>query len=214
MGYIVKLFRHENPLVSCEWRRFGKTGMVDVVCRAPGAIHPMRTGFEDVVLKIILIEQHQPALIANIGKFFEPRPIPRIEFRQVVAAEAVPSRALAAARKRLFIKRGPDIAVHPAHALVILAAAVVPETVMVIERRLVSGNHRVRQFIQVVGITPTGAPRRKSRQCGTVLRSFAGPHIALPPIDLQNTAGEQPAIANQPTVRKHKGFAGCLVSRL
>ena len=28
----------------------------------------MRPGFQDVVLEIIFVEQHQPALVANVGK--------------------------------------------------------------------------------------------------------------------------------------------------
>src|SRR6184192_719901 len=100
MRNIVKLFGHENALVAGIRRRFGKSGIVDIVGRTPRKIRPMRAGFQDIVLKIILMKQDKPAFVAPIGKLFQPVPIPRITFCEIIAAETVPGSALAASGER------------------------------------------------------------------------------------------------------------------
>jgi hypothetical protein len=44
----------------------------------------MRAGFKDVVLEVILVEQHEAALVATVGELPKARPIPRVEFREIV----------------------------------------------------------------------------------------------------------------------------------
>ena len=67
--HVIKLIGHHNPLPDLK-RRLVKTGVVDVVRRAPRAIHPVRAIFEKVVLEIIFVEQHQAALRRRFPRTF------------------------------------------------------------------------------------------------------------------------------------------------
>ena len=69
--HVIKLFGHEDALVTRERRRFRKVGMIDTVRRAPRTVHPMCPGLEDVVLEIVFVEQHQSALVAEVGELFQ-----------------------------------------------------------------------------------------------------------------------------------------------
>ena len=53
---VVKLFGHEDAFVTRIGRRFRKSGAVDVVGGTPWKIGPVRARFEDVVLKIVLMD--------------------------------------------------------------------------------------------------------------------------------------------------------------
>ena len=54
---VIELFSHENALVTCKRNRFGEVGAIDVVGGAPWTIHPVCSGFQDVVLEVVLVEQ-------------------------------------------------------------------------------------------------------------------------------------------------------------
>ena len=88
----------------------------------------MRAGFKDVVLEIILVEQHEAALITDIGELAEARPIPRIEPGQIVFAEAQPCLTLTTAGKGLFKERREHVAVNAADAFVVIAPFLGPRT--------------------------------------------------------------------------------------
>src|SRR5262249_21820597 len=134
--HVIKLFRHENAFVAGERWRLGETGGVDVVRGAPRTIHPMRTGLDDIVLEKILVEQNQTAFVASVSELIQARPVPRIEPGEIILAQSVPRGPLPAARERLLEKRRQHAAVDAARALVIIAAAVIPQTIMLIERHL------------------------------------------------------------------------------
>ena len=55
--FVVELFGEEDALVACEGHRLRETGAVDVVDGAPRTVHPVGTGFEDVVLEVVLVEK-------------------------------------------------------------------------------------------------------------------------------------------------------------
>ena len=183
IGHVIKLFRHEDALVARKRWRLGKTRAVDVVCRPPRTIHPMRPGFDNVVLEITFVEQHQPARIANSRERFQPRPIPRIKLRKIIFAQAIPCRALAATRERLLIKRCPHITVHTTHALMIFATTVVPQPVMMIERRIMPRLQPIRHRSQTIRQPRPLTPRRKPGQIDAVVSRFARMHITAPPVD-------------------------------
>src|SRR5439155_18266000 len=61
MRNVVKLFGHENALVAGIRWRLGEACVVDIICRTPRKIRPMRAGFEDIVLEIVLMKQDKPA---------------------------------------------------------------------------------------------------------------------------------------------------------
>ena len=58
MGHIVEPIGHLDG-VAGERRRLRKTGVLHGVFRTPGEVHPVRPGFDDVVLKIHLVDQHE-----------------------------------------------------------------------------------------------------------------------------------------------------------
>jgi len=64
MTHIIKQFRHINAFISRIRRRLRKTRIIDIVGRPPGEIGPMGPGFQQVVLKIIVMHQYKSFLIA------------------------------------------------------------------------------------------------------------------------------------------------------
>lgn len=73
-------------------------------------------------MKVILVEEPQAALVTKVGKLPQARPIPGIEPREIIAAQAVPGCPLPASRKGLLVERRQDVGVDAPVALVIVAA--------------------------------------------------------------------------------------------
>src|ERR1051326_2858273 len=201
MGDVVELFGHENAFVAGIRRRFGETRIIDVIGGAPWEIGPVRTGFEDVVLKIIFVEENQTALVAKIGELFETAPIPRIVLGEVIPADAIPRGALAATRERQFVERRPDVPAHPANALMVVAAAVVPKAVMMIESGNPVGGKGLGKFGKIVSEAGADATWDKAGDAGFGERRFSGTKTAAPPGDVSASADEQATIAGEPAVR-------------
>ena len=71
--------------------------------------------------------------------------------------------------ERLFVKRWQDIAIDAADALVIIAPAVIPEAVVVIEGDMIAGAELGGDFVEVVGgrlaLAAGGFSRHHARQC-------------------------------------------------
>src|SRR5687767_2487989 len=101
MAYVVEHVGHEDPLAVLERRRLGEAKVLNRIRRAPGRIDPVRPRLKEVVLKVQLIQQHEPPSIAQIRELSEPVEIPWVEACQVVLAQPVPRAALAAARPGL-----------------------------------------------------------------------------------------------------------------
>src|SRR5262249_21895511 len=150
--------------------------------------------------KIIFVEQHQSALVAEIGELFQPAPIPRIEFREVVTAEPVPRRAAAAPRERLLKKRRPDVSAAAPDAFVVVATAVIPEAVMMIDRHLAARRHGIGDILKIVRQTRTDAAGNKPGQRRPERFGFTGTNIAAPPAGIPLDADEQFAVARDPAV--------------
>src|SRR5205814_7657262 len=108
--------------------------------------------------------------------------------------------ALAAARDRLLSQRRPYIAVHAADPFVVVATAIVPEAVVVIESGLSVRLHRVGQLFQIVGVAATHASRNEPCHGDTESACFTWPDVAAPPVDFRAGADEQPTVAREPTV--------------
>ena len=197
---VVKLFGHENAFIAGIRRRLGKAGVVDVVSGAPGKVGPVCASFENVVLKIIFVEKDETAFVAKIGKLLEAAPVPGIVFCEVVATKSVPRRPHAAAGKRLFVEWRPDVASHPAHALVIVAAAVVPKAVMMIQSGNTVGGEGVDEFSEIIGKAGTNAARNETGKARASERRFGGTEIAAPPGDVGARANKQATVAGKPAV--------------
>ena len=164
----------------------------------------MRASLDDVVLKIILMEQHQPARVANPSELPEARPIPRVEFRQIIFAQAVPRRALAAAREGLLEERRQHVARRAADALMIVAAQIVPEAVVMVQRDLVPFRHFIGEQIQFVREARPAAPGHKARERRTEGRSLVRTKAAAPPRHFRAVTDQELAVHCQPAVGNDK----------
>ena len=76
IGDIIELLVHENAFVSGIGNGFRESGIVDVVGRSPWKISIMRSGFNDIVLEIVLMDEQQRLLIGQCCKLRKPVPIP------------------------------------------------------------------------------------------------------------------------------------------
>ena len=83
---VVELFRHEDAFVARKRHRFGEVGLVHIVDRTPRTVHPMGARFENVVLEIVLVEQHNTLFGTLFCKFVKARPIPLVGLVKVVKA--------------------------------------------------------------------------------------------------------------------------------
>ena len=201
MCQVVELFGKENPFVARIIGRFGKSGVIDVVFRSPGTIGPMGAGFNDVVLKIVLMQENQTVFVGSIGELLQPAPIPMVVFGQIVFAETVVSRSLSAAGERLFVKRRPHIAVYPADTFVVVATAVVPQTVVVVDGEHVCPFHPAYYGINVVGQSCSGSSRHVTREMGRGCHSQIGwPNASAPPADVVFIARLDLSVPNQAAV--------------
>ena len=129
---VVELLGHEYALVACERHRFGKVGAVDIVHRTPRTVNPVGSCLEYVVLKIVLVEQQYAFLCTFFCKLVESHPVPLVRLCKVVAAQSVPCGALSCTAECLLVERSPNVAVGTAHALMVSAAQVIPQSVVVV----------------------------------------------------------------------------------
>ena len=160
----------------------------------------MRACFENVVLKIILMEEDETAVGADIREILEPAPVPGVVSGQIVFAQAIPGRFPPAAFERLFVKRGPNVTVRPSNPFVVVTATVVPKAVVMIERRFAFREHGIRDFIEIVGKTWTDPAWNEAGQARFGLRNLRWPNVPSPPGDLLNCADQQLAIGAEPSV--------------
>ena len=87
---IIEPFGHKDALVSREGHRLRKYGLVDVIGGAPGGVHPMGTGLEDIVLEIMLQIEQFPYRGSLLGKLMQAIVIPSVVLCEVVEREPVP----------------------------------------------------------------------------------------------------------------------------
>ena len=99
--HVVELLGEEDPLVARIRRGLRKSCVVDVVGRTPGEIGPVGPSFDDVVLEVILMDEHEPLLIRQVGELLQARPIPAVVLRQIVSAQTVKRCPLPAGHRRI-----------------------------------------------------------------------------------------------------------------
>ena len=58
MADVVKSLGHEDALAPDIGRRLRKAGVLETIGRSPGKVGPVSAGFEDVVLKVHLLNQN------------------------------------------------------------------------------------------------------------------------------------------------------------
>src|SRR5690606_19444491 len=160
----------------------------------------MRAGFENVVLEVVIVQQHDPLLLAQRDKLRQAGPVPGVVLRQVVLAQSVPGSADAAAGERLLVKRRPHVAIHPADTLMIVAAAVVPEAIVVLERDDAVGCELIGHLVQIIGETETLSPRDKARNGWPGAADVARRQPPRPPGNTRAAADRQLAVQRQPAV--------------
>jgi len=150
----------------------------------------MRPRLDNVVLEIILMKQHQSPLLANPSELTEPRPIPRIEFRQVIFAQPLPRRPLTRTREWLLIKRRQHVPIDAANTLVVIPPTVVPQPIIMIERRISLCHQPVRHPIQIIREPRANPPRHKTRHAQPKLLRLIRTDIAAPPSNVTRAADE------------------------
>ena len=103
---------------------------LDVVARAPGSVNPVCACLKDVVLEEVLVDHYHTR--RRLGEGVDAVEIPGVEAREVVKRQSVPCRAFARTCYRLLEEWRPHIAVGAADAFVVVAAAVVPQAVVLV----------------------------------------------------------------------------------
>src|ERR1051325_7612385 len=93
-------------------RRFRKPGIVDIICRTPRIVDPVRRNLEDVVCVVQIVIEDDPLLRPQLGKFTCSIEVPRIVLSQVEPAESVPSEIGPAASPWHLIERSPYVTVR------------------------------------------------------------------------------------------------------
>ena len=93
----------------------------------------------------------------------QPLPIPRIEFCKVVLAESVPRRARPGAGEWLLVEWWSDVAIRLPHHRVVIAAAVVPQAVVMIESCDAVCLHAVCELLEIIGESRANAARHEAR---------------------------------------------------
>ena len=160
----------------------------------------MGSGLEDVVLEIVLVEEHFAALGTLVGKLVEAAPVPRIGASEVIEAHSVPCSALAAAAERLLVERCPYIAVGAAYALMVIAAAVKPQTVVVVESHNVFLVHVCECGVYAVGQAEPFASGHESGDVRLCLDCVAWLYLAVPPRHLLASACKRGSVQHYDTV--------------
>ncbi len=123
----------KDTLVPCERHRLREVGGIDVVGRAPRRIHPVGTGFEDVVLEIVFVEKKLAETCTFFSEPVESVPVPCVRAGEVIFAQSVPCRSFSASGERLLVERCPYVAVATADAFVVITSAFIPESVVVVK---------------------------------------------------------------------------------
>src|SRR4051812_37680977 len=133
VGEGIILLRNKNAFILCIINRLGKGRVIDIIHRAPGIIGIVSASFQNIMLKVIFMQQYQSFFIGQLRKPVQPFPIPGIVFGKIVFTQAIKGGVLSAARKRQFVKRSFYIAIHSTDTFMIVAAAIVPQTIVMIE---------------------------------------------------------------------------------
>ena len=56
MTDIVKHICYENTFVSGKWNGFRKSGLIDIITASPRTVHPMCSGFQNIMLEVVFVE--------------------------------------------------------------------------------------------------------------------------------------------------------------
>src|SRR5574344_2136535 len=86
---VIELLRHKDSLVAGERYWFGEIGSIDVINGSPRAIHPVCTGFQDVMLEIMRGEEQLAHRGTGVCIVAQTLPIPSVGSSKVVAAQSV-----------------------------------------------------------------------------------------------------------------------------
>ena len=179
--HVVKQLGSENALVAREVHRLQEGRTVHIVGRTPRTVHPVSTSLEDVMLEIVLILQQHAQWLSLLSKSAQSMEVPTVRAGQVVARETVPSCTLSRAGKGLFVEGSPDVAVLAAQTLVVITAAVVPQSVVLAEHQCVVTLHTCHHRVDTIGIASTFLTRHEARQAVLGLRDKRIAEPARPP---------------------------------
>ena len=130
MCRIIEIFRHKDALVSSKRNRFRELRMIDIISTAPRTIYPVSASLQDVVLKIVLIDEHHSLFSAFLCQLLQPIEIPGVGSCQIIFTQSIPCCPFATTCKRLLIERSPHIAVTTLHPLMIITTAIIPQAIV------------------------------------------------------------------------------------
>ena len=148
---VVEPFCHKDALVTREGNRLWKDGLVHVVGRSPGRVHPMCTGFENVVLEVMLEVEEFAQGCCLFGKPVQTVVVPGVVLCEVVARKPVPRFSLARVGPRLFPEGCPHGGIASSDALVVVTSPVVPQAVVLVPGQDVFVFHPCHHAVDAVG---------------------------------------------------------------
>ena len=82
---VIELFGHEDALVAGKRHGFGEARLVHIIDGAPRAVHPVGSGFQYIVLEIVLMEEENALFIGFFCKLLQAHPVPFIGLGKVVS---------------------------------------------------------------------------------------------------------------------------------
>ncbi len=110
---------------------------------------------------------------------------------------------MAAASEGLFVKRWQHIAIDAADAFVVIAAAVVPEAVVVIEGDVTVGDEFVGDFLEVVGKSWADSVGNEARDAEAELFRLVRADVSAPSTDVRYAIDNEFTINREPAVGDH-----------
>ena len=140
---IIEHIRHKNAFIACKRNRFREVRFINIITASPRTVHPMCTGFQNIMLEIVLMEQEQSFSTTLFRKFFQTCPIPCIGTVQIIFTQAFPGNALTATSERLFIKGAPYISIAPTDAFMVIPATIIPKSVILVKYEYIIPLHKV-----------------------------------------------------------------------
>ncbi len=204
MADIIKHIRYKDTFVTGKGHRLRHIGLIDIIDRPPGRVHPVCSRLQDVMLEVVLMEKQQTFLRPFLGKLLQAAPVPCIGTVQIILAQSFPGSAFPATGKRLFIERPPCISVTTAYTLMVIPAAFVPQTVIMIQYQQPVLYHIIDCRVNPVRQAQSFASRNKTGDMRFRFSEVAGSQLAIPPGDFLPSAYQQPAVHLHPSIHNGK----------
>ena len=201
---IIEHIRHKNAFIACKRNRFREVRFINIITASPRTVHPMCTGFQNIMLEIVLMEQEQSFSTSLFRKFFQTCPIPCIGTVQIIFTQAFPGNALTATSERLFIKGAPYISIAPTDAFMVIPATIIPKSVILVKYEYIIPLHKVDDWIYTVCQSQSLTTGNKAGNCRTCFLQIVGSELTIPPRSSAAFSHQQgPIHLNTPICNNH-----------